>query len=112
MLLLTRAWGTSDEYITALEWDISAPLNWYSHAILKNSMFSNTSALFVELELARHLPIPRTYKKQLKEETRQQQFSPKERSEGEGESRKKKRNQDRNTHIAPSTIRINFNTCA
>ena len=48
MLLLTRGWGTSDEYITALEWGISAPSNWYSYAILKNSMFSNTSALFVD----------------------------------------------------------------
>ena len=63
MLLLTRAWGISDEYITALEWGISAPSNWYFHAILKNSSFSNTSALFVEPELACHLPIPRTYKK-------------------------------------------------
>ena len=48
MLLLTRARGISDEYITALEWGISAPSNWYSYAILKNSMFSNTSALFIE----------------------------------------------------------------
>ena len=38
-------WGTSGEYVTVLEWGISAVSNWYSHAILKNSMFSNT---FVE----------------------------------------------------------------
>ena len=31
------------EYVTVLEWGISAPLNWYSHAILKNTIFSNTS---------------------------------------------------------------------
>ena len=62
MLLLTRAWGTSDEYITVLEWGISAPSYWYSHAILKNTTFSNTSTLFVPEELT----ISHTYKNKLK----------------------------------------------
>ena len=48
MLPLTRAGETSDKYVTVSEWGISAPSNWYSHAILKKSLFSNTSVLFVE----------------------------------------------------------------